>query len=109
MRMSLPRRLRRALSIFLACAVAWLPLVSVAGLACGDDIVQTGIHAHHASPAPDQGRQIHVCHSVCAACALLSSAVPVLQFALTQPVSNDTIAAVPRLDLPVQERPPRLI
>ncbi len=103
--------LRRALSLFLVCTMAWLPLVSVAGWACGADDVQPDIHAHHApsEKAPEPSHHVHVCHSVCASCALMSTSVPVLQFAAAHPLDNNISAKVPSLDLPVQERPPRLI
>ena len=103
--------LRRALCVFLVCTLAWLPLVSVAGLACGGEVEQTNVHDHHAPPgkAPDQTHHVHVCHSVCASCALLSTSFPVLLFSAARQFSSNIAAKVPRLDLPVQERPPRLV
>ena len=103
--------LRRALSVFLACAMVWLPLLSVAGLACGGDDVQPEIHSHPepSGTAPDQSHHIHVCHSICASCAVFSTSIPVVQFATTHKFNNNITAKVPSLDLPVQERPPRLI
>jgi hypothetical protein len=86
-------------------------MASVAGVACDGDVAQVEVHAHHApsEKTPDQSHAAHVCHSVCAACALLSTAVAVLPFALAQTFNNDIIAVVPSLELPVQERPPRFI
>ena len=103
--------LRRTLSLFLVCTMAWLPLVSVAGWACGADAVQSDIHAHHApsEQTPEPSHHVHVCHSVCASCALMSTSVPLLQFVAVHPLSNNVSAKVPSLDIPVQERPPRLI
>jgi hypothetical protein len=109
--MPVPRNLRRALSVLLACVLAWLPLASVAGLACGSDVAQVAIHAHLAPPgkAPDQNHQVHVCHSVCASCALLSAEVPMLQFVLAQTFNNGISPSLPSPELSVQERPPRFI
>jgi len=110
MRMNLRSMLRRALSIFLACSLAWLPMASVAGLACAE-LAQADVHEHHAAPgkSPDQTPQEQACHSVCASCVLLSSSVSVLQVAVASQFNNAVAASIRRLDLPVQERPPRFI
>lgn len=97
--------LRRALSLFLVCTLAGLPL---AGWACGD--ARTDTHSHHApaEKAPDHSHYMHLCHSVCASCVVLSSPFPVLQFSAVHQFNNLAAVKVPSLDLPVQERPPRL-
>ena len=107
----LPRTLRRALSVFLACAMAWLPLLSVAGLACGDDPAQTESLVHHApsGEVSDQNYPVHLCQSVCASCGLFASSFPVLQFAMAYQPNSSIAEKVPRLDLPLHKRPPRLI
>ena len=113
--MTLPFMLRRALCLFLACALAWLPLASVAGPTCGNDVVQTeaDAHSHHHAPAekapPDHNHYMHLCHSVCASCVVLSPSFPALQYIAVRQFNNLAAVKVPGLDLPVQERPPRLI
>ena len=109
--MKLPRTLRRALSIFLACTLAWLPLLGGMGVACAGDVEQMNGHAQHeiSGKTPDQSYSMYSCHSVCASCALLSPTIPKLQLAAVRQFNNSVIAKVPDLDLPVQERPPRLI
>ena len=107
----MPRTIRRALSVFLACAMAWLPLLGVAGLACGGEpAVQAEAQTHHApGEAPDQNHPVNLCHSGCAGCASLASSFPVLQFAVVHQLNSSIFTKVPRLELPLHERPPRLI
>lgn len=101
----------RTLSIILICAMAWLPLFNMASLTCGEDPAQADNHAHHAPSAEvaDQNYQVHLCHSVCASCSLFTSSLPVLQFAASHQLDSSISEKVPRLDLPLHERPPRLI
>lgn len=111
MTMNLPRTLRRALSIFLACAMAWFPLLSVGAIACGDDPAQTESHMHHApsGKVSDQSYPVHLCHSTCVSSVLLAQLFSPLQIVVAHQLNNSISAKVPRLDLPLHERPPRLI
>lgn len=86
-------------------------MVSVAGLLCAGTAVQVGAHDHHTAPGKvtEQSHHIHVCHSVCAACALLSSSLPMLQLNSARQIDALVTVNLPSLKLPVQERPPRFI